>query len=108
MGDRGTVEIHGVYLYTHWGASDLIDVVRKALAKKWRWDDQIYLARIIFDTMLEGCHGTETGFGIMTEPIDEWRCIHVDCNKQRVIVVDNGKENINETLSCVSKTCVSI
>ena len=61
MGDRGTVEIHGVYLYTHWGASDLIDVVREALAKKWRWDDESYLARIIFDTMLDGSHGTETG-----------------------------------------------
>jgi hypothetical protein len=35
-----------------------------------RWDDDAYLARIMFDQMTLGDHGEETGFGITTSPPD--------------------------------------
>jgi hypothetical protein len=53
-----------VYLYTHWGSAELPSLVARALARRQRWTDPEYLARIIFDTMTEGYHGEEMGFGI--------------------------------------------
>ncbi len=70
MGDRGQVKITGVYLYTHWGATELIKDIKKALGRKQRWDDQEYLARIIFDVMIGNEQGKETGFGISNEQHD--------------------------------------
>ena len=95
MGDRGQVLVKkddkdsGVYLYTHWGASGLIEDVRKALAKRWRWNDTLYLTRIIFDVMTENDHDSETGFGIGTkEAGDAWRTITINVAKQTVQIND--------------------
>ena len=71
MGARAQVKIeeHGaaVYLYTHWGAGSIVETVKTALRKKWRWTDSEYLARIIFCQMVKGYEDEETGFGIGTE-----------------------------------------
>ncbi len=93
MGCRGQVKIisditndHDVYLYTHWGADELPDVVKSALAKKWRWDDACYLVRIIFDEMIgaDG-HGNETGHGICTAQHGDIEClVTVDCKNQTI------------------------
>ena len=66
MGERGQIKIkdNGVYLYTHWGGAYLKEDLKKALSKKWRWDDSCYLARIIFDVMIGDDKDTETGYGI--------------------------------------------
>lgn len=94
MGDRGQVLIkdNGVYLYTHWSATELTGQVAMALAKQWRWDDPDYLTRIIFDAMTENSHGRETGNGIGTKQAgDIWRLITVDCEGKTVEVADYGK-----------------
>ncbi len=75
MGDRGNIAIvdsdgSTVYLYSHWTGSELGEVLQGALSKGWRWDDAPYLARIIFEEMISGQEGTETGFGISTKEID--------------------------------------
>jgi hypothetical protein len=91
MGDRGQVFIKdtGVYLYTHWGASDLINRVKEALAKKRRWGDAEYLARIIFDCMKGKDTESETGYGIGTNQHgDIWRLITVDCENRTIRVED--------------------
>ncbi len=78
--------VSGVYLYTHWEADELPDIVKRGLAKKWRWDNGCYLAHIIFDEMvgIKG-HGQETGFGICTTQHHDIEClITVDCAKQTV------------------------
>jgi hypothetical protein len=99
MGDRANVAVVQddgkalVYLYTHWGGSELAADVQKALAKNWRWDDGAYLTRIIFDTMTDGSHGQETGFGIATSRCDnEHSIIVVDPSKQRVGFAFEDKE----------------
>ena len=99
MGDRGQVFVKrfggedGVYLYTHWGATTLPQDVEKAIAKRWRWNDPDYLARIIFDVMTEDSHGEETGYGIgIQEAGDIWRLITVDCKAQTIRVRDEDKE----------------
>lgn len=63
MGDRAQVKVGQVYLYTHWSGTKLLETVKRALAKRWRWTDEEYLARIVFQEMLGNDRG-ETGFGI--------------------------------------------
>lgn len=88
MGDRAQVKIEptGVYLYTHWNGFELPLTVRGALAKRWRWNDPPYLARILFDAMTEGCHGEEIGHGIMAE---QWHTNH------SLIVVDTESQTVS-------------
>ena len=74
MGARAQVLIEdtGIYLYTHWGAGTIEEVVNQSLDSdrgRGRANDSEYLARIIFEDMIEaeGGRGEETGFGIGTE-----------------------------------------
>jgi hypothetical protein len=78
MGDRGNVFVVtdfqqetkrplGVVFYSHNSGYDLARRVQVALAKRWRWSDESYLARIIFDGITEGQQGGETGYGISTQ-----------------------------------------
>ena len=99
MGDRAQVVIKNedeppVYLYTHWNGTELPDTVRKALARKQRWTDIEYLARIIFCEMIKGNEAGETGFGIGTGE-------HGD-NEHDLIVVDTGKQTVTIGASVVS------
>lgn len=101
MGNRGQVKIiengQSVFLYTHCGATQLVKDVRDALAKKERWNDAEYLARIIFDQMKHGDEGT-TGFGIgVSEHGDIWRLVIVDVDNNIVEVIDNNEEKLQET-----------
>jgi hypothetical protein len=89
MGDRANVVLKQkpaeIFLYTHWGGSELPEVVRGALAKRWRWNDDSYLARIIFCELVKGSEAEETGFGIATAPPDNsYPYLVVDCAKQEV------------------------
>ena len=92
MGDRANVAIkqeHGegmVYLYTHWGGEELPHDVRVALERgRDRWQDETYLARIIFDSMKGDDVNGATGFGIGTyRPDNEHPIIRIDCDLQRV------------------------
>lgn len=100
MGDRGQVHIkdEGVWLYSHWGATDLIETVRTALKKKWRWYDPEYLARIIFDEMIGGEQGGEAGYGIgKAQHGDVWRVIKLDCKAGKITVEDDGKQILEQT-----------
>ena len=90
MGDRGQVNISGVYLYTHWGAYDLINDVYKALIHKKRWNDHEYLARIIFDEMKSGENNPFTGYGIGTSKHgDIWRLIKIEDKSDYDIIPNN-------------------
>jgi hypothetical protein len=93
MGDRANVYVKqaGVYLYTHWGGTELPQQLQKALAKRWRWNDESYLTRVIFDTMSEGEQGKETGFGIASWVGDgDDRVLTVDTDKQTVSISTSG------------------
>lgn len=105
MGDRANIRIKQlfpptpegeepqfVYLYTHWGGTELPQTLAKALdskAGRSRWDDESYLARIIFCHMLAEGNGLNTddvtGFGISCSPPDnEHPYLDVDCLAQTV------------------------
>ena len=72
MGDRAQVKImdgydpkRAVFLYTHWGGTELLMVIHTAIKKGWRWNDGCYFTRHIFNEM-QGEDRDETGFGIDT------------------------------------------
>ena len=83
MGDRANIKMidddGAIFLYSHWGGSELPSILHTALSKKWRWDDSAYLTRIIFCEMVKGQEDQETGFGIST---------HIPDNEHLVIVVN--------------------
>lgn len=100
MGDRGNIVVRqekdtnkgDVWFYGHWAGHRLEETVREALAKRWRWNDYSYLARIIFDCFTEGDQGGETGFGISTSIGDNEHPIFVvDCPNQRVYEIGENK-----------------
>ena len=93
MGHRAQVKVEpdNIYLYTHWGSYELEATVKKALSKRWRWDDPEYLTRIIFDTMTEDKHGTETGFGIGSVQHDDNEAPLVIVNADKQTVTISGK-----------------
>lgn len=70
MGDRGNIVMEysetkeRVFFYAHWSGSDLPQILQTALQRKIRWQDESYLARIIFNGMTDGVESEETGFGI--------------------------------------------
>lgn len=72
MGDRANIVIQEekggkIYLYTHWAGTELPATLQAALRRgKDRWDDESYLARIIFCEMVKGQEMTEAGYGIST------------------------------------------
>lgn len=90
MGDRGNIVIQDssgrrVYLYTHWRGSDIPELAKEALRKRWRWDDPAYLARIVFDVMTEGQHDQEAGFGISAK---------IEDNENPILVIDCGNAEV--------------
>lgn len=91
MGARAQVLVKdaGVYLYTHWGADGLEDIVKQSLDSergKNRRNDDEYLARIIFEDMIdaESGRGGETGFGIGNTQ-------HTDIEKLVIVTPDEIK-----------------
>ena len=106
MGDRAQVRLYddktegSVYLYTHWNGSDLRETVKAALSRRQRWDDVEYLARIVFEEMIQGNEGSESGFGIgYSEHFDlQHSVIELDCSRQ-VMVVDNVQQTFEQFIT---------
>ena len=93
MGDRGQVEIigtygseHSIYMYTHWGATHLENVVADAMVRgKGRWSDDEYLNRIIFSEMIKDDVMSDTGYGIgLALHGDTWKLVVVNHTDQTV------------------------
>jgi hypothetical protein len=102
MGDRANVLVRdnydsGVFLYTHWGGYKLPEVVQGALARKERWNDHSYLARIVFSAMVKDDIDGETGYGIASVMTDnEYPVIVLDASSQKVLYVseDDARQKI--------------
>lgn len=106
MGDRGNIKVldepsgsGAVYLYTHWGGSDIKTYLANALDRgRDRWDDPAYLARIIFCEMLKSSSGDPldetTGLGISTQLCDnEHPILVVHCDSQAIETEEGKSEN---------------
>jgi len=111
MGDRANIEMvyesgEKIYFYTHWSGSELPEILQNALKRgKGRWDDEAYLARIIFSEMIQNEVLSETGYGIAPYICDnEHPIISVKCSNKTVTIegvgsctfeqfVNNGRDN---------------
>ena len=98
MGDRANIEMiyndgNKVYFYTHWGGYNLPEILKSAMIRgENRWNDEPYLARIIFSEMIKDNILDETGYGISTYICDnEHPIISVNCFKQ-IISIGNVVE----------------
>jgi len=111
MGTRSQVfmKTSGVYLYQHWDGYNLPEEVQTALKRETRYNDEEFLSRIIFETMLsagryDGCSDTpedkertETlGYGIGTSQHGdiEW-LVTVDTEKQE-ITINQGYDDLSQ------------
>ena len=81
-----------IYFYTHWDGSELFTILKDALELgKTRWDDELYLARIIFCELVKKDDGI-TGYGISTRVCDNEHPIFVvNSDKQMVSVEGTNK-----------------
>lgn len=95
MGDRGNIVIRqskdtnrgDVWFYSHWGGYGLKSVVQRALTRRERWEDETYLARIVFCELVKGIESEPTGIGISTRIGD---------NEHDIVVVDVPGQRIFE------------
>ena len=92
MGDRGNVVIkyfdgNKIFFYSHWGGSGLKETVRQALKRgQGRWNDESYLARIVFSEMTKDEAMELTGYGISPYEID---------NENPLVTVDTKAQTVN-------------
>lgn len=90
MGDRANICVKSkyseVYLYTHCGGTELPEILKYGLIRgQSRWDDDAYLARILFCEMVRNEMDGTTGYGISSAPGDgEDRILTVDTDAQTV------------------------
>lgn len=100
MGDRSNVAIlqhnadEAVVLYSHWDGEGLYAKVARALdtpEARARWSDDAYLARIVFQYILDLAGFTETGYGISTGLCDnEYQILVLDPTTQRAALRDEA------------------
>lgn len=117
MGDRGNIVIKQrkpkdtfLYFYTHWSGSDIGQTVQDALKRgKERWDDEQYLARIIFCELIkDDINGTD-GYGISTYMGDnEHDFLVIDAEKQTVSRVKEGDPDAKPKKSWKFKEFVEV
>ena len=88
MGTRGQVRVTSrefdtpLYLYAHYDADDLFDIVKRAISRGIRWEDPEYFIRIIFSEMV-GDSVISGGFGIGTRQHGDIEyLVDVDVNNQ--------------------------
>lgn len=92
MGNRANIQIkysegNDIFFYSHWSGRDVDNIVQSALLRgKSRWDDESYLARIIFVDLIRDDVFDLIGNGISPYEIEAGspKCI-VDMPSQKVI-----------------------
>ena len=67
-----SIHPHSIYFYTHWDALNMPQKLQSALIRgKARWNDESYLARIIFSDLIKGEEMDLLGYGIATYEMDQ-------------------------------------
>ena len=103
MGDRANIvikqhiahdEVGEIFFYTHWDGCRTPITLQDALKRgRSRWDDESYLARIIFSEMIQGNLKGESGYGISAYLTDnEYDLLVVDAEMQTVTIRKESAE----------------
>ncbi len=75
-----------IYFYSHWDGADMKEILKNALIRgKERWNDEAYLARIIFSEMIKDNILDLTGYGIAPYEMDKnYETIVVDIKNKTI------------------------
>ena len=97
MGARTNIELKyedgkSVYIYSHWGGGGpLRDKLKKAIDRKDRWGDEMYMAAIILREVFRDNLDDGTGYGVQPYPGEvEYTTTVVDLGEQKVDGVPYG------------------
>jgi len=79
MGARSNIQMkysdgNSVYIYSHWGGGkdgSLRQDLSRAIGRKERWDDEMYMAAIILREVLRDNLDKDTGYGVQPYPGEE-------------------------------------
>lgn len=94
----------GIFMYTHYSGHALPEILQTVLRHKVRWNDEPYLARMIFSAMIKDDVSGERGAGLSTYLCDyNYPILVVNSEEQTVSVADAVDEN-NNPLSTIFKT----
>lgn len=101
MGKRGSIQFKyengkSIYFYSHWKGDRLAEMVQRALKREKRWDDESYLARIVFCELVKGQESEETGFGISPYIIEEGSPLVIIQPSIQSVIVDKTKYTFAE------------
>lgn len=110
MGDRATLKITfpqygSMYLYTHWGGSQMPLRLQEALTfGRPRWGDDSYLTRIVVSRIIGDQWNSETGHGLTLFPTDsEYPNLELDLDAETVSI--NGHTTPSRSTS--KQTCAT-
>jgi hypothetical protein len=102
MGDRGNLGIkyennEKIYFYGHYCGFDMFNILKNALIKgKERWNDEAYLARIIFCELIKDDVDGTTGYGISPYICDnEYPIFEINPN-ERIVSLPSQSWTFNE------------
>jgi hypothetical protein len=92
VGFRDTEETPTVWLYSHWGGSDRVELIADAIGKaRPRWNDPGYATRIAISRIVGDSWNEELGFGITAGGRDfyhpDYDDVHVVTWSDRTVVV---------------------
>ena len=94
VGFRDTKDTPPVWLYSHWGGSDRLELLAKAIkAARPRWGDSAYATRIAISSIVGDSWNEETGFGITAGGRDfcfpDYDDVHLVTWSDRTVVVQD-------------------
>ena len=104
MGARSNIVVQEqdgsrIWLYGHWMGEDSINVTRDVLSMRDRWNDAPYLARMLFEEMIQGAVDKTTGFGISTVMCDnEYPIIVLEPHTQTAWLEDSDWSTTPRTI----------
>lgn len=86
-----------IYFYKHWDADLLPETIAHALDHgRSRWNDEPYLARVLFSQMISAEVDGITGFGIDVMPSGEPIYVTIDLATQSVWLRNNERLTFGE------------
>lgn len=74
-----------VVIYSHWNEAEVLKgIIKDVLRRRERWDDESYLARMIFSAIVKDDIDSATGYGLAPYGMGEETPVIINFSKQTV------------------------
>jgi hypothetical protein len=94
----------GIFMYSHYSGHALPEILQTVLKRNVRWNDEPYLARMIFSAMIKDDVSGELGAGLSTYLCDYNYPILVVNSEEQTVSVADAVDGNNNPLSAIFKT----